>query len=71
MDFDTQIMVIGGADGPTAIFLAGRFESLFCILALLIMVIFYGIYFAKRSRRNAREFRRHSSGAERRSLCGG
>ncbi len=48
MDFDTQIMVIGGADGPTAIFLAGRFESLFCILALLIMVIFYGIYFAKK-----------------------
>lgn len=48
MDFDTQIMVIGGADGPTAIFLAGRFESLFCILALLIMVIFYGVYFAKK-----------------------
>lgn len=48
MDFDIQIMVIGGADGPTAIFLAGRFESLFCILALLIMVIFYGVYFAKK-----------------------
>lgn len=48
MDFDTQIMVIGGADGPTAIFLAGRFESLFCILALLIMVIFYGVYFTKK-----------------------
>lgn len=48
MDFDTQIMVIGGADGPTAIFLAGRLDSLFSISALLIMVLFYGIYYTKK-----------------------
>lgn len=41
---ERDISVIGGADGPTAIFLAG---SLFFIPALLIMMIFYGIYFAK------------------------
>lgn len=47
MDFDRGISVIGGADGPTAIFLAGRWDSLFVIPALLVMMIFYGIYFAK------------------------
>ncbi|MDE6940282.1 MAG: hypothetical protein K2P40_04990, partial [Lachnospiraceae bacterium] len=47
MDFDRGISVIGGADGPTAIFLAGRWGSLFVIPALLVMMIFYGIYFAK------------------------
>lgn len=43
-----DISVIGGADGPTAIFLAGQWGSLFFIAALVIMVIFYGIYFAKK-----------------------
>lgn len=47
MDFDRGIAMIGGADGPTAIFLAGRLDSLFCILALGVMIIFYGIYFVK------------------------
>ena len=48
MDFDTVILVTGKADGPTSVFLAGRLGSLFCILALLIMAIFYGIYFTKK-----------------------
>lgn len=39
--------VIGGADGPTAIFLAGELGNLFQIPALLIMILFYGIYFGK------------------------
>ncbi|MDE5697446.1 MAG: isoprenylcysteine carboxylmethyltransferase family protein [Lachnospiraceae bacterium] len=43
-----DISVIGGADGPTAIFLAGQWGSLFFIAALVIMAIFYGIYFAKK-----------------------
>lgn len=42
-----EISVIGGADGPTAIFLAGQLGSLFLIPALVIMGIFYGIYFTK------------------------
>lgn len=42
-----DISVIGGADGPTTIFLAGQMGSLFLILALVIMGIFYGIYFTK------------------------
>ena len=37
MDFDTQIMVSGGGDGATASFLAGRVESLFWILAVLVL----------------------------------
>lgn len=43
-----DISVIGGADGPTAIFLAGQLGSLFFIPALVIMGIFYGIYFTKK-----------------------
>lgn len=42
-----DISAIGGADGPAAIFLAGQMGSLFLILALVIMGIFYGIYFTK------------------------
>lgn len=47
MDFDTVILVTGKADGPTAVFLAGRLGSLFCISALVVMMFFYGIYFTK------------------------
>lgn len=45
---EREISVIGGADGPTAIFLAGRLGSLFLVAALVIMGIFYGIYFTKK-----------------------
>ena len=38
--------VIGGADGPTAIFLAGTFNA-FMIPAFGVMILFYGIYFIK------------------------
>lgn len=38
--------MIGGADGPTAIFLAGRFNG-FMIPAFGVMILFYGIYFIK------------------------
>ena len=48
MDINRNISVIGGTDGPTAIFLAGRLGSLFFIPALVIMGIFYGIYFSKK-----------------------
>lgn len=47
MEMKRDISVIGGADGPTAIFLAGQMGSLFLISALVIMGIFYGIYFTK------------------------
>lgn len=48
MDMERSISVIGGADGPTAVFLAGKLGSLFLISALVIMGIFYGIYFTKK-----------------------
>lgn len=41
-----SISIIGGADGPTAIFLAGKFNA-FMIPAFGIMILFYGIYFIK------------------------
>ena len=41
-----NIPIIGGADGPTAIFLAVSFHS-FMLPALGIMLLFYGIYFVK------------------------
>lgn len=43
-----NISVIGGADGPTSIFFAGKLGNLFFIPAFVIMLIFYGIYFAKK-----------------------
>ncbi|MDE7031324.1 MAG: isoprenylcysteine carboxylmethyltransferase family protein [Lachnospiraceae bacterium] len=43
-----EILVIGGADGPTAVFLAGTLGSLFFCAALVILAVFYGIYFAKK-----------------------
>lgn len=43
-----NISIIGGADGPTSIFLAGTLGSLFFIPALIIMLLFYGIYYAKK-----------------------
>ncbi len=42
-----NLSIIGKADGPTSIFLAGRFGNLFMMPAFLIIVFFYGIYFAK------------------------
>ena len=53
MDINRNISVIGGADGPTSIFLAGRLGSLFFIPALVIMGIFYGIYFSKKIENNS------------------
>lgn len=41
------ISIIGGADGSTAIFLAGKLGNLFSIPAFLILILFYGIYFTK------------------------
>ena len=41
-----NLLMIGGADGPTAIFLAGKF-NVFMIPAFGIMILFYGIYFIK------------------------
>lgn len=61
-----DISVIGGADGPTAIFLAGQMGSLFLILALVIMGIFYGIYFTKMiaQKRKGIQTRQHRQGKE-------
>ena len=42
-----SISMIGGADGPTAIFLAGKFGHIFLLFAFLILIFFYGIYFTK------------------------
>lgn len=41
-----NVSLIGGADGPTAIFLAGSF-NVFMIPAFGVMILFYGIYFIK------------------------
>lgn len=49
-----EVSIIGGADGPTSIFLAGRIGSRFLIPAILIMILFYGIYFAKMIRQRCR-----------------
>lgn len=43
-----SISVIGGADGPTSIFLAGKIGNPFLVPALVILVLFYGIYFVKK-----------------------
>lgn len=39
--------IIGGADGPTSIFVAGRLGNLFQLAAVMILLIFYGIYIGK------------------------
>lgn len=39
--------IIGGADGPTSIFLAGFIGDYFMIPAIVILIIFYIIYFTK------------------------
>lgn len=49
MGLNMNITVIGGADGPTSIFLAGKFGHLFMIFALLILIWFYGVYFIKKA----------------------
>ena len=49
-----EVSIIGGADGPTSIFLAGRIGSRFLIPAILIMILFYGVYFAKMIRQRCR-----------------
>ena len=54
---DRSISVIGGADGPTAFFLAGKLGDLFIILALGIMILFYGIYFTKKIAQKRRGIR--------------
>ena len=41
------ISIIGGADGPTSIFLAGKLGNIFLVPAFLILIFFYGIYFVK------------------------
>lgn len=41
-----NISIIGGADGPAAIFLAGKI-NIFMISAFAIMLFFYGVYFIK------------------------
>ena len=40
--------MIGGTDGPTAVFLAGKLGDLFILMAFVTMLLFYGIYFAKK-----------------------
>ena len=52
-----EVSIIGGADGPTSIFLAGRIGSRFLIPAILIMILFYGIYFAKMIQQRRRGIR--------------
>lgn len=52
-----NMSVIGGADGPTAIFIAGKLGDLFFIPAIVIMFMFYGIYFAKKSAQKRRGIR--------------
>lgn len=39
--------VISGSDGPTSVFVAGRIGDAFCFPAILILLIFYGIYVGK------------------------
>lgn len=44
------ITIVGGADGPTAIFIAGKFggeQMLFQTIAIIILLLFYGCYFSK------------------------
>lgn len=42
-----DIGIIGGADGPTAVFVTASFPDVFFFTALGIMAFFYAIYFAK------------------------
>ncbi len=39
--------IIGGADGPSAIYLAGSIGDMFAVPAAFILIFFYGIYLAK------------------------
>lgn len=39
--------IIGGTDGPTSIFTAGRLGNVFQISAIAVLLIFYGIYIGK------------------------
>lgn len=43
----TSFSIIGGADGPTSIFLAGRLGDGFVFPALFVLIVFYGIYLGK------------------------
>lgn len=45
-----SISVIGGADGPTSIFLAGKIGNIFLFPAIIILLFFYGTYFIKQIR---------------------
>lgn len=42
-----DISIIGGADGPTSVFLAGKIGDVFILPAYMILILFYGIYFVK------------------------
>ncbi len=41
--------IIGGADGPSAIYLAGSIGDMFAVPAAFILIVFYGIYLVKMS----------------------
>ncbi len=57
------ISVIGGADGPTSVFLAGKFGNIFFIPACFVLVIFYGIYFAKQLQQKRQGIRTNQLGS--------
>lgn len=42
-----MLQIIGGADGPTSIFLSGVIGDILAIPAYTILIIFYGIFFYK------------------------
>lgn len=44
-----EISIIGGADGPTSIFLAGKLGNIFLVPAFMILIFFYGNYFVKQA----------------------
>lgn len=41
------MVVIGGADGPTSIFIAGKLGNFYGFGAILVLLVFYGIYLGK------------------------
>lgn len=65
-----NLSIIGKADGPTSIFLAGRFGNLFMIPAFLIIVFFMESILQNRFPQSARESEPISSDAEKKNLSG-
>ena len=45
---NTAVSVIGGADGPTSIFIAGKLNFIFMIVVGIILLILAGVIFYKR-----------------------